>query len=91
MDTDAEATRIISLLKKAFGKHFKVFHKFTGTANEFIKLFSLKLTYIYVCVCIFLCKYVCLYVYFKCVIYVCVCICCSVFVVLDDIGTSFAD
>ena len=31
----------ISLLKKVFRKHFKIIHKFTDTANEFIKLFSL--------------------------------------------------
>ena len=31
-------TRIISLLKKIFGKHFKVFQKFTDTADRFIKV-----------------------------------------------------
>ena len=37
----SEYTRIILLLKKVFGKPFKVFHKFANTADEFIKLFSL--------------------------------------------------
>ena len=72
----SECACIISLLKKVFAKHCKVFQKFAGTANEFpIKLFSLKLIYICVCVCIFLSAYVCMYVYFMCVIYVYLCIC----------------
>ena len=29
-----------SLLKKILGKHFNVFHKFPGTADKFIELFS---------------------------------------------------
>ena len=37
----SECTRIFSLLKKIFWKHFKVFHQFADTAVEFIKLFSL--------------------------------------------------
>ena len=37
----SECVRIISLLKKIFGKIFKVFHKFADAANEFMKLFSL--------------------------------------------------
>ena len=37
----SECTRITSLLKKIFGKRFKVFHKFSDTTAEFIKLFSL--------------------------------------------------
>ena len=31
---------IFSLLKKIFGKQFNVFHKFQGTADKFIELFS---------------------------------------------------
>ena len=31
---------IFLLLKKIFGKHFNVFHKFPGTADKFIELFS---------------------------------------------------
>ena len=38
-----ECTRIISLLKKIFEKHFKVFHKFANTTDEFNKLLSLQL------------------------------------------------
>ena len=37
----SECVHIILLLKKIFGKHFKVFYKFADTANEFIKIFSL--------------------------------------------------
>ena len=36
-----ECTLIISLLKNIFGKHLKVFHKFAGTPDRFVKLFSL--------------------------------------------------
>ena len=37
----SECTRIISLLKKIFGKHFfKVLQKFVDTADKFIKLAS---------------------------------------------------
>lgn len=32
----SECTRIISLLKNIFGKHFKVFYKFADIADEFI-------------------------------------------------------
>ena len=39
----SECVRTMSLLKKFFGKHYKVFHKFehTANANEFIIPFSL--------------------------------------------------
>ena len=37
----SEYVCIISLLKKIYGKHSKVFHKFANASNEFIKLFSL--------------------------------------------------
>ena len=63
--------RITPLLEMIFGKLFKVFNKFADTANEFIKLFSLWLIYIFVCACIFVCKDLRIYVYFKWVIYVC--------------------
>ena len=61
-------SRIISLLKKIFGKPFKVFRKFGDTANKFIMLFSLYLIYVCVCVYIYFCKYVFIYLYFMCVI-----------------------
>ena len=34
-----ECICIISLFKKIFGKHFKVFHKFVDTVDKFINLF----------------------------------------------------
>ena len=37
----SECTRIISLLKKIFGKHLNVFQMFSYTADKFIQLFSL--------------------------------------------------
>ena len=37
----SECYCIISLLKKIFGRHFVVFHKFADTDNKFIELFSL--------------------------------------------------
>lgn len=56
-EQSSECVRIFSLLKKKiFGKHFTVFHKFADTPNEFIKLSSLLLIYIFVYVCLFLSK-----------------------------------
>ena len=46
----SESVCIISLLKKLFGVHFELFHKFSYTDNEFIALFFLELIYIYACV-----------------------------------------
>ena len=34
----SECTRVISLLKKIFGKHFKVLNKLADTADNFIDL-----------------------------------------------------
>ena len=76
-----ECVSIISLLKKIFVKHFKVFHKFADMAYDIMK----------VCECTFLCKYVCAHVHFMCVIYVCMCIYCGVFVFINDINTRFAN
>lgn len=56
----SERAHIISLLKKSFGKHFKVFHKFVDTGNEFFKLFSLQL----INICIYF--YINMYVYIGC-------------------------
>ena len=39
----SEGAPIISLLKKIFEKHFKVYHKFLDTVDKFKKLFALKL------------------------------------------------
>ena len=55
----SECTRIISLFKKVFGKHFKVFHKFANTADEFIMPFSLWLFFcislhIFMCICMYI-------------------------------------
>ena len=33
----SDYVRIISLMKKIFGKRVKVFHNFADTANEFVK------------------------------------------------------
>ena len=60
----SEWLRIILLLKRTFGKNYKVFDKFTDAADGFIKLSFCNSFYVYVCVCIFLCVYVCVYVNF---------------------------
>ena len=55
----SECIRIDWLLKKIFGKHFKVFQKFANTADKPIKFFSL---YLYLCMCIFhVCMYICVF------------------------------
>ena len=50
----SEGTRLISLLKKIFGKHFKVYHKLAEAADNFIKLFSLY-PYFYVFIYVYMC------------------------------------
>ena len=50
----SECTRIISLLKEIFAKHFKVFHKLADIADKFIKLFSLHV-YFYVSMYVYMC------------------------------------
>ena len=61
-----ECTRIISLLKVILGKHFKVFHKITNTADE---LNNISLcNNVFVCECFFYVCYVCIYVYYISVI-----------------------
>ena len=64
----SEFTWVIPLLKKIFGKHFKVFYKFEDLFDEFIKFSSLQL---YVCVCVCVCAYFYVYVYvYMCILYV---------------------
>ena len=71
-EQDSECTRIISLLRKIFGKLFKLFHMFVSTADKFIKIFSLYLFLHMTCVLLFLCAYVCIYAHFICNFFVCV-------------------
>lgn len=37
----SECVSVFLLSKKIFGEHFKVFHEFVDSADEFLKLFSL--------------------------------------------------
>ena len=71
------------------GKEYLI--KFVDTAHEFIRLFSLKLFLTYMYVYLYFCVYGCINVYFMCVIYFCMSICCSVFVFISNINTSFAN
>ena len=82
---DSECIRIVSILKKIFGKHFKVFQKF---ANLLVNIWSYSYItneYVYFDVIM----YVCMYVYFISEIFVCKCIRFSVFVFIKDMLTTF--
>ena len=71
----------ISLLKKVFRKHFKIIHKFTVQLMNLSSSFLCN--YFYLCVYVYFMCIVCAYVCFMCVIYVCMCICCNIFMFIS--------
>ena len=48
----SECVRIISLLKKIFGKHFEIFHEFADIANEFNRHVYMYRHLLWVSICI---------------------------------------